>query len=151
MHRVAATHPELIVELQAREKVVHAKYSDFIAVSNKLNITVEQYQWAVSMVLSRSFDDDGVRYVLPGVDFLNHCNHGNVEDQEQEQASAQVNHPLNVDIVLNPTQNILIVSTTRKHKAHEELCINYSKKNKLSRKNAILQYGMVVESMDEHE
>ena len=109
---------ELLQENMIRTQIVRDKH----LIYNKT--TLEQYQWAVSIVLSRSFDDEGVRYLLPGLDFFNHCDDGD--------------EPLNVDVF----NGYLIISTLKTYKAGEELCINYSKQSTLPRKDAILQYGI---------
>ena len=108
---------DLLQENMIRTQIVRGKH----LIYNKT--TLEQYQWAVSIVLSRSFDDEGVRYLLPGLDFFNHCDDGD--------------EPLNVDVF----NGYLIISTMKTYKAGEELCINYSKQQTLPRKDAILQYG----------
>ena len=87
-------------------------------------ILLEQYEWAMSMVISRSYDVEGRRYLLPGLDFFNHCNDGDVNQ-------------VDVDIF----ENTIYVLTSKRHVRMKELCINFSRLEKMPRKDSILQYG----------
>jgi len=89
------------------------------------DISLSQYQWAIAVVVSRSYDDDGNRYLLPGLDFMNHCNDGN---QNQ----------VDVDIF----DGFIFIVSRKAHQKDKELCINFSTEPKMSRKDATLQYGM---------
>ena len=86
--------------------------------------TMEQYEWAMSMVISRSYDVEGRRYLLPGLDFFNHCNDGDVNQ-------------VDVDIF----ENTIYVLTSKRHVKMKELCINFSRLEKMPKKDSILQYG----------
>ena len=121
--------PEDIEAFEERADVVQSLFDDRHHLLPP-DTTLQMYQWSMSMIISRSFDDDGVRYLLPGVDFFNHCDDDATEDDARR---------LSVDIY----QHVLIVSTVRQHKAGVDLCINYSKERHLSTKSAIMQYGFV--------
>jgi len=117
-------------EFSNRDRIVKSRSVAYNK-KKKKKTTLEMYQWAISIVLSRSFDDDGERYLLPGLDFFNHCN--DEDDNENERTMIS----LNVDVF----NGFIIFSTKSHHPINVELCINYSKEKTLSWKNSLFQYG----------
>ena len=118
----------LLSNYESRFNMVHSTFS-IAKTAAKIRLSLQEWQWAVSIILSRAFDLSSTsgRHIIPGLDFFNHCPKGS-----------------DGEIGFSVSSDKIILTALRSHQRNDPLCFNYGGSDQLlSSQRSLLQYGFV--------